>query len=71
MPNTTLQASAVCPFFLNDYPLSIVCEGIYGETTRTNFKNSAFKNVHAKEYCTTNNCRFCEIYRGNMKKYER
>jgi hypothetical protein len=48
----------------------IVCEGVFGYTTRCTFHNRAEKSAHAKQFCMTENCKNCGIYRLNMKKYE-
>lgn len=71
--NTPLNATAVCPFYLYDSGSGaayITCEGIYGSSTRNIFKRAADKTAHAETYCTTKNCKNCEIYKLNMKKYE-
>ena len=74
MPNTVLGGSAMCPFFMSDVDTpkkyTIVCEGVYGTHTTLTFKSMGEKYIHANTFCMTKNCRNCEIYRLNLKKYE-
>ena len=72
-PNSPMETTAVCPFYLRDInkPMAqIYCEGIYGRHVCTTFTRRADKEAHGRRYCTSENCAECMIYQANMQKYE-
>lgn len=72
--NSPMEVTAVCPFYVRDInkPMAqIYCEGIYGRHVCTTFNRRADKEDHGQRYCRSENCAECEIYKANMKKYQR
>lgn len=61
-----------CPFFHNDNNVSIVCEGLFEDSSiRHTFPNGTLKRQFQKDYCNgIHECEDCQIYQLANKKYE-
>lgn len=71
MANKSINADAICPFFITESQKSITCEGIIADQTVTRFYSEEEKKMYEKLYCTKYDYESCEICRALSKKYHR
>ena len=72
MPGQTGKSGVYCPFFKAEYDTVISCESPIPDTRRIDvrFLSRKSQNFHYLTYCSSENYRYCEIYRAVMEKYE-
>ena len=67
-----VSSEAVCPFYTQEQPLRIHCEGINaGSSIQVIFVNERFKTIHRKYYCSKHvNYEKCPLYEAINKQYQ-
>lgn len=60
----------VCPFYQDDSPKSIICEGVFSRFCVQNFSEGEKKKAHIKNVCACNDYKKCEIAKILSKKYD-
>lgn len=67
-----VSTEAVCPFYTQEQPLKIHCEGISaGSSIQVSFVNEGKKRIHRKLFCTrTSHYEKCPLYEAIAKQYQ-
>ena len=67
-----VSTGVVCPFYLQEQPLKMHCEGFNKSTTiQLSFKSEDKKKVFRKKYCMSLQCyRDCPLYSVIEKQYK-
>lgn len=67
-----VSAEAVCPFYTQEQPLKIHCEGIsQGSSIQVSFADKGKKIRHRKHFCSQHShYEKCPLYEAIAKQYE-